>query len=256
MIDYASFPDQRQALIQQRIQQQGRVVCVQLAQELQVSEHTIRRDLQELASRGICKKVYGGAVSLALATGYFADRVEQQKEQKQKLGAACAALLRDDACVFIDVGSTNLAVAKAISKDKPLTLVTHAPAIALELMKLPQAKVILLGGTLNTAIGAAFGIGTLRQLQSMYFDQCLLGACSLDVQAGLCTNTLDDAEFKQAIVQQSSEVLVALTSDKVGTMARHQVIAADAIHQLVLEGEVSDSKLQALLDKNIQLYRV
>lgn len=62
MLDYAAFPQQRQALICQILQENGRVVCAELAARLQVSEHTIRRDLHELSREGFCKKVYGGAV--------------------------------------------------------------------------------------------------------------------------------------------------------------------------------------------------
>ena len=61
MLDYAAFPQQRQALICQILQENGRVVCAELAARLQVSEHTIRRDLHELSREGFCKKVYGGA---------------------------------------------------------------------------------------------------------------------------------------------------------------------------------------------------
>ena len=62
MLDYAAFPDQRQALIYQILQENGRVICTELAARLGVSEHTIRRDLHELCKEGVCKKVYGGAV--------------------------------------------------------------------------------------------------------------------------------------------------------------------------------------------------
>jgi DeoR/GlpR family transcriptional regulator of sugar metabolism len=62
LLDYAAFPQQRQALICQILQENGRVVCAELAARLQVSEHTIRRDLHELSREGFCKKVYGGAV--------------------------------------------------------------------------------------------------------------------------------------------------------------------------------------------------
>lgn len=62
MLDYAAFPEQRQALIYQILQENGRVICSELANRLGVSEHTIRRDLHELSKDGVCKKVYGGAV--------------------------------------------------------------------------------------------------------------------------------------------------------------------------------------------------
>ncbi len=77
MLDYAAFPEQRQELIRQILRDQGRVVCVDLAAQMQVSEHTIRRDLHELSKEGVCKKVYGGAVLQIPEAGSFQSRKEQ-----------------------------------------------------------------------------------------------------------------------------------------------------------------------------------
>lgn len=242
MLDYASFPDQRQALIKSRLQQHGRVLCMQLATELAVSEHTIRRDLQELANQGLCKKVYGGAVSTAPLVGDLSDRIQHSGEDKARLGQAAAQLLRDGSCVFIDSGSTNMAIAKAVSMQQRLTFVTHAAEIAVELLKRPLCDVILLGGKLNKHLGASVGPGTIRQLETMYFDQCLLGVCALDAVEGVTAFDFDDAEFKRAIVRQSSEVLIALTADKLGTVAKHKVMPCEGIATLLLDG-AADTKL-------------
>jgi DeoR/GlpR family transcriptional regulator of sugar metabolism len=74
MLDYAAFPEQRQDLIRQLLQESGRVVCTELASRMKVSEHTIRRDLHELSKEGFCKKVYGGAVLQLPDAGNFFSR--------------------------------------------------------------------------------------------------------------------------------------------------------------------------------------
>ncbi|WP_127019915.1 DeoR/GlpR family DNA-binding transcription regulator [Rheinheimera mangrovi] len=255
MLDYASFPDQRQALIKDLLRQHGRVLCVQLAAKLDVSEHTIRRDLQELANQGLCKKVYGGAVSMLTAVGDLSERIQNSGADKTRLGHAAAQLLRDGSCVFIDSGSTNMAIAKAVSMEQRLTFVTHVPAIAVELINRPLCDVILLGGKLNRRLGASVGPGTIRQLETMYFDQCLLGVCALDALEGVTALDVEDAEFKRAIVRQSSEVLIALTSDKVGAVARHKVMPCEGISTLLLDGE-ADDKLQAFQELHWRLIRL
>lgn len=256
MLDYASFPDQRQALIKTRLLQDGRVVCVQLASELGVSEHTIRRDLQELANQGVCKKVYGGAVNAVFTPQSLAERVQALGEDKQKLGLASAQLLRDGCSVFIDSGSTNMAIAKAVTQQQSITFVTHVPEIAIELLKLANCEVILLGGKLNRKIGASVGPATIRQLENMFFDQCLLGACALDPIEGVTVFDFDDAEFKRAIVKQSSEVLIAMTQDKMGTVAKHRVIPANEISTLIVEGESSQGLLSKLEQLQINVVRI
>lgn len=253
MLDYAALPEQRQSLIRDLLRKDGRVACVKLSQELQVSEHTIRRDLQELAREGVCKRVYGGAVVLSPASGSFGDRVEEGRAGKALLGKAGAQLIRAGGCVFIDAGTTNLAVAKAIPSELSLTVVTNAPAIAAEAMNSPCLEVIMLGGRMQARTGAALGITPLKQVEDMRFDQCFLGACALDAAEGLTVFDYDDAEFKRAVASRSNEVIVALTSDKIPSVARYKVMSCDAISTLVVEHNVSRDKVASFIEQGVDV---
>lgn len=229
------------------------MVCAKLSQALQVSEHTIRRDLQELAREGVCKRVHGGAVSISPASGSFAKRVEEGGASKALLGKAGAQLIRDGGCIFIDAGTTNLAVAKAISPELSLTVVTNAPTIAAEVMNLPRCEVIMLGGRIQARTGAALGITPLRQVEDMRFDQCFLGACALDAAEGLSDFDYEDAEFKRAVVRLSNEVIVVLTSDKLPSFARYKVIPCEEISILVVEPGLACDKVAALVEKGVEV---
>lgn len=253
MLDYAAFPEQRQSLIRELLQKEGRVLCVKLSQELQVSEHTIRRDLQELAREGLCKRVYGGAVSLSRASGSFAKRIAENPSGKALLGRAGAQLIRDGGCIFIDAGTTNLAVAKAIPPELSLTVVTNAPAIAAEVMNLTRCEVIMLGGRIQARTGAALGITPLRQVEGMRFDQCFLGACALDAVEGVTEFDYDDAEFKRALTLRSDEVIVALTSDKIPSVARYKVMSCEEISTLVVEHGVPHDKVAVFIEKGVDV---
>lgn len=90
MIDYDSLPEQRQDLIYQLLQQTGRVVGTDIALQLGVSEHTVRRDLQAMARKGLCKKVYGGAVSQFKQSANFETRVTRSVEEKDAVARRCA----------------------------------------------------------------------------------------------------------------------------------------------------------------------
>ncbi len=91
MLDYAAFPQQRQALICQILQENGRVVCAELAARLQVSEHTIRRDLHELSREGFCKKVYGGAVLSLPEAGITVSGKIKPRDKAQDRATVCPA---------------------------------------------------------------------------------------------------------------------------------------------------------------------
>ena len=253
MLDYDAFPEQRQSLIRDLLRKDGRVVCAKLAQELKVSEHTIRRDLQELARDGVCKRVYGGAVGLSPASGSFAKRREQGQASKALLGLAGAQLIRDDSCVFIDAGTTNLAVARAIPPERSLTLVTNAPTIAAQAMNLPRCEVIMLGGRIQAQSGAALGATALRQVTDMHFDQCFLGACAVDPTHGLTAFDYEDAEFKRALARQSNELIVALTSDKIPSIARYKVVSCQEISILVTEHGIRQDQVAALIAQGVDV---
>lgn len=253
MLDYDVFPGQRQSLIRDLLRKDGRVVCAQLAQELKVSEHTIRRDLQELAREGVCQRVYGGAVGLSSASGCFAERRGQGAASKARLGQAGAQLIRDGGCVFIDAGTTNLAVAKAISSELSLTVVTNAPAIAAVVMNLPRCEVIMLGGRIQAQSGAALGASPLRQVAEMHFDQCLLGACAVDPTQGLTVFDYEDAEFKRALARQSNELIVVVTPDKVPSIARYKVVSCQEISILLTEPGIGQDKVDALIAQGVSV---
>ncbi|WP_413738237.1 DeoR/GlpR family DNA-binding transcription regulator [Sodalis sp. RH21] len=253
MVDYTDFPEQRQSQIKQRLSERGKVVCAQLSRELKVSEHTIRRDLKELAQSGICKRVYGGAVSLLPIAGSFTDRENVDTALKDRLALAAIPLLKPDGCVFFDAGTTNLAVARNIPREMRLTAVCNSPLIAVELMRHPRVEVVLLGGKIQKETGGAVGIDTLRQLETMYFDQCLLGGCAFDINEGLTVFDYDDAEFKKHLVKRSNEIIVALSVNKLSALARYRVAQCGDITTLVTDHAVSAAYLRQLKEKPLNV---
>ncbi|QWA10809.1 DeoR/GlpR transcriptional regulator [Sodalis ligni] len=235
MLDYAAFPNQRQVLIRRILEQEGRVVCVEMAAQLKVSEHTIRRDLQELSKEGICKKVYGGAVLQLPEAGSFINRKEQNIANKDMIAQACVGLITSDSCIFIDSGTTNLAIARALPEDIRLTAVTNSPAIAVELMKHPQSETIVLGGRIQKASGGSLGSTAVDQLRGIIFDQAFIGACAMAPETGLTGFDFEDCEFKKAVIKQSNQVVVALTAEKVPGVARYVVADPSEIDVMVVE---------------------
>ena len=240
---HEAFPGERQRLISERLALYGRVIAADLACEFNVSEHSIRRDLGALVAAGLCKRVYGGAIRLPSAERPLSVRVRQDTARKNTLGQMAVSLLRAGQHVFIDAGSTNLAIACAIDPQLELTLTTNSPLIAVELMKLPGAQVILLGGRVNPVSGGVIGLTAARQLQQFSFDLCLLGACALDPDNGVTAFGLDDAEFKRAVVAASGQVVVAVTNEKLSSVAHYQVASCEEVTALVVEPDAPHERL-------------
>lgn len=247
-----AFPGERQRLITERLAAKGRVIAADLAAEFNVSEHSIRRDLGALAAAGLCKRVYGGAIALA-SDGPLTTRIEHEPSRKHSLGVAAAGLIGAGQHVFIDGGSTNLAIARALDPQMPLTVTTNSPLIAVELMKLPAVEVILLGGRLSPVAGSTYGFTTIQQVSHFNFDLSFLGACALDAVKGVTAFDMDVAEFKRAVVARSGQVAVAVINQKLASIAHYHVAPCEEVGALVVEHDAPADRLELFRGKVAQV---
>ena len=235
MQEHDVLTQQRLRLIESRLNSEGRVLAAHLAQEFDVSVDTIRRDLRELAAQGRCERVYGGALAPAPRTGTHQERLTQQPQRKALLAAAAAKLVEPQSVVFIDAGTTNVAIAAALPADLPLTLVTNAPAIAAFALDRPAWKLIQIGGVVDIALGAALGAAALRDLAVISPDIAFIGVCGFAPDAGATAHSLEEAEFKRQIALRARSVAVAITNDKLSTQAPYPAFEAAACHYAVFE---------------------
>ncbi|HEY0193250.1 MAG TPA: DeoR/GlpR family DNA-binding transcription regulator [Kofleriaceae bacterium] len=238
-----ALPRERQDRIVDRLRQHGRVIAAELAVEFRVSEDSIRRDLRDLAGRGLCKRVYGGAL-LVSHEAPLAERRGEQVERKRALAKVAAALVSRKQILFIDVGSTNLALAAALPDRHDLTVVTNAPDIALAVLGRPGFEVICVGGRIHPRIGGAIGLLALRQIQGIRADLCFPGVCAADAETGLWTYDAEEVELKRAMIEASGETVLIATRDKLLRAATHHTASASSIGHLVTDKGL-DPKLRA-----------
>ena len=183
----------------------------------------------------------------------FSDRTEQHSAQKGVIAARCAQFIKNESCIFIDSGTTNLALAKAIPQNLNLTVVTNSPIIAVELINNPACEVIMLAGKIVKKIGGTVGGLAQAQIKNIYIDQLFLGGCAMDIDAGLTVFDYEDAEFKRVLVKQSDEVIVGLTLDKIPAIARYTVASCDEITSLVVEKRLSANLISAFEQRDIKI---
>lgn len=238
---------ERQSLIVQRLKNADRVIAADLAEEFNVSEDTIRRDLREMAAAGLCERVYGGALPVSIKPTNLAERVKAEPERKMKVARAAVSLIENGMLVFLDAGSTNLAIAKCIPASLHLTIATNSPSIANELFDMPNVELIMIGGRVDRKVGAAIGSVALQAAGGLRPDLCILGACGLDKDAGITAFDIEDAEFKQAITLRSRKVLVAVLNEKLGTAAAYSVLPIGGCDYLAVEADF-DPEIAAIFE--------
>lgn len=237
---------ERQDLIADRLRADGRVAADRLAVTFGVSADTIRRDLREMAAAGLCDRVYGGALARKAADRPFGERTQRAAGRKAALARAAIGLIEPETTVFFDAGSTNLAVARALPDAMRLTAITNAPAIAVALMDRPNIETVLVGGRLDPVVGGAVDGHAVGECATFAADLCLLGACGLDWQAGVTATRYEDATFKRAVASRSRRIVVAATTDKIGTQGAFPVVVLAQCYGIVLEHDASDETVASI----------
>lgn len=250
---------ERHGRIRERLSLEGRVLASELARDFGVSEDTIRRDLRELASAGLCRRVYGGALPPAPAVVPLnlrrAEASGRKRALAQALGERIADMSGPDATLFIDAGSTNILVAEALPTDRALTVVTHSPAIACALEDRPQVEVILLGGRVNPRTGACLGAASLRAAEALRASLLVLGVCAVDAEIGITAQDYEDAEFKRVLSAQAGAVVAAVVNERLASVAPFHVLPTAGLDTLVVEHDAPEASVAALEAVGLRILR-
>ncbi|MGB8535545.1 MAG: DeoR/GlpR family DNA-binding transcription regulator [Acidobacteriaceae bacterium] len=249
------MPAERQKEILERIRRDGRVQATDLAREFSTSEDTIRRALRDLAAQGLCARVYGGALAISPASGHVLQRRREAVDRKLALGQEMAAIIQPGQFVFIDTGSTNLAVARSLPKSIGLTVATHDPTIAAVLADRTDLTLITIGGQVNPLIGAAVDGRALRQVLELRPDLLLLGICAIDADDGVAAFHSEDAQMKRALLERSGSVAIAVLNDKLSASAPFQVAGVDVVGDLVVEADAPKQVVLGFKSRGIRIHR-
>jgi DeoR/GlpR family transcriptional regulator of sugar metabolism len=234
----------------------GRIEVGDSARALGVAEMTIRRDLDLLVTRGVARRVRGGAVSLLLRGDElpYAMRELEAVDAKRRIGSAVAAELRDGEAVALDGGTTGLEVARALS-GRRLTVLATALRAALQLAESPSVRLLQPGGEVRPGELSVVGKLAVSAICSLRFDTAVICACGL-AGGTLTAHDLDDAAIKQAMVDSSARVIVAADSSKLGHAAMAVICPLERIDQLVTDTEAPQAAVEELERSGVSVLRV
>ncbi|WP_102798162.1 DeoR/GlpR family DNA-binding transcription regulator [Bowmanella denitrificans] len=247
---------ERQSLILKELNHKGRVYAADLAQQLGVSEDTVRRDLNQLGERQMLRRVHGGALPMQLDVPDYADRLEVKHPAKQKRANAALAFIQPRQTILLNSGETCLYLAKAIPRDMPLTVVSACPLIACELVHHEKVEVILLGGTFFKPALRCVGTAATNTLRKMRFDSYFTGACALHPERGFSAKYLEEAEIMRVSVEQADQTIVMGGVDRLGLISNHQVANVRELDVLITDQDADAAIVQALQERNLQVVQV
>ena len=202
----------------------GKLVAKELAEELGLSEDSLRRDLRELAAAGLCQRVYGGALPVSPAIADLAARSHVEPASKQRIAACAAEFVVPGCSVILDGGTTTAAVVAALPKDLACTVITHSPTIATALLDHPGIDLFLLGGRLFKHSAVACGSVAVEATRDISADVFLLGVTGVHPTEGLTTGDAEEAAMKRALASRAADTYVLASTEKIGAASRYRVM--------------------------------
>ncbi|WBB60738.1 DeoR/GlpR family DNA-binding transcription regulator [Streptomyces sp. WMMC500] len=237
--------EQRRALILDEVRRRGGVRVNELTRRLNVSDMTIRRDLDALARQGVVEKVHGGAVPLAEASTHepgFEAKSSRETGAKEEIAHAAAQMVAPGAAIALSGGTTTFALARHLVEVPDLTVVTNSVRVAEVFYAAQQpgtrgATVVLTGGV-RTPSDSLVGPVTDQAIRTLHFDVLFIGVHGISVQAGLSTPNLAEAETNRHLVRAARRVVVVADHTKWGTVGLSSFASLDAVDALVTDPAV------------------
>ena len=211
---------ERRDLLVARLRKDGKLVARDLARELGLSEDSVRRDLRELATAGLCQRVYGGALPVSPATGELAERFAIAPESKRRVAACVVQLITTGSTVILDSGTTALAVAAALDGNLDATIITHCPTIASALVSHPTVDVFVLGGRLLKRSAAVCGAAAAEGASTISADLFFLGVAGIHPKQGFTTGDVDEAAMKRILAGRAADTYVLASTKSSGRRRR------------------------------------
>lgn len=236
----------RHGEILRRLHADGTVSIVDLADFFDVSRQTIRRDLKHLADRGQLDLIHGGATLFEPTEAAFMERREENAGAKAAIGRAAADLVRDGMVVFLDSGTTTLAVAQALAERRNLTVCTTSLSIALLMCRQPLVRVHMLGGEIDPAEEAAVGIDALEAISHFRVDVAFLGGGGLSPDGEVTDFTRSGAEQRSRMVATAGKAYFVLDSSKFGRLTPLRIPRFELAAGVITDARPSEAICEAL----------
>ncbi|MBZ5513287.1 MAG: DeoR/GlpR family DNA-binding transcription regulator [Acidobacteriia bacterium] len=240
-----------------RILRKDHVVRVEdLAQQLNVSPATIRRDLEELESLGEIRRVHGGAVGVEsrLEEPLFDDKTAIAAKEKQRIARAALKFIKPNDTIYLDGGSTVLELARLLRDRTNITIVTNSLRASIELAA-QGSRLMLIGGELRRLSQTLVGPLTRLTLEELHIDKAFMGTIGLTLEEGLTTTDPGEAYTKELVMERAREVYLLADHSKAGKVSFTRAGRLEKVRALITDSLIDRGFAGRLRKRGVEVIK-
>lgn len=248
--------------IQQRLEEirrivklETRVVVSELSKQFEVTEETIRRDLDKLETEGLITRTYGGAVlnqNITFENVDFHRRAQTNPEEKREIAALAASVIPWNTTVCADASSTVAETLKMLGTHEGITVLTYSIK-AIDNLADTNIRLISTGGIVNTNTCAFRGTVTQRILDSFNTEYALFSCKAVNMDGGVYDSNEEEVELKKSMIEHSAKAILLVDSSKFDKLAFAHLVNLDRIYMLITDRKPSQKWCDYLEKKGVKL---
>ncbi len=252
--------EERRRRILDLLATQERVTVSELADRFRVSAVTIRGDLDVMADAGHLVRAHGGGLARLGAQHDIPLTVKEtlHRDEKQRIGRAAAALVREGETIILDSGTTTAEIARHLKGRRPgrFTVITNGLNIAAELGDEPHVHVIVVGGMLRHTSHSLVGPHAEHTLSGLRADRLFLGVDGFDPDVGMTTPDVLEAQLNALMIKVSRETTVVADASKFGRRSLSVIGTVESVHRVITDRSADAAMLRTLRERDIEVQLV
>ncbi|MBZ2174516.1 DeoR/GlpR family DNA-binding transcription regulator [Schnuerera sp. xch1] len=256
------FAIERIRIIKNYLYKKKKVFVNELSEMLNVSEVTIRRDLEKLEDEGFLIRTHGGAVlkkqkkSADVYNDYnsIVNVDSQYAVLYDEIANIAIHIIENGDIIMLTNGTINYHIAKKLDKKKNITVLTNDLLISIEASSSSSNKVVLLGGNVDFDSKATYGALTALNIQKFFVNKLFIEVDGIDIETGLSVSNMDKANLINSILPNSNEKIILCLGSNFNKTAFYNISSIDMADKIVTNPDIDDFYKKFLFDNRIQLY--
>ncbi|GFZ34609.1 DeoR family transcriptional regulator [Clostridium zeae] len=249
------FAEERQQKILDMLNSESSIKVMDIAILLNVSESTIRRDLQELEEKKLLMRTHGGAVGINNRTSFepsFTDKKDERIDQKHSIAEVASEMIENGDTIILDSGTTTLEIAKRIN-GRDITVITNSIDIAAELSEKEGIEIIVTGGSLRLNTRAMVGHLTESVIKNFRVDKAFIGANGVSIEDGITTPNFIEAQTKKSMINYASKVIIVADSSKFNNVSFSVICPVKAVSMIITSNDIDEEVIKQYAEIGVDI---